>query len=109
MRSTMLASTLLDLSRSALPNLTPLIDQFASKHGFGSSALTKTPTKASQPGSAFTASVIANSRLALESKTRLSNNCESVSQAIARHTAKHVHETSRSEERHLPRKVDNLT
>jgi hypothetical protein len=103
----MLASTLLDLSRSALPNLTPLIDQFGSTRDFGSSCLTKTPTKASQFDSAFTAAVIANSRLALESKTRSSNNREYGSQTIARHTAKNVYEISRLVRSHFPRKVDS--
>jgi len=65
----MLASTLLDLSRLALPNLTPLIDQLASERDFGSCGMTRTPTKASQSGSAFTASVIANSKLARDCGT----------------------------------------
>jgi hypothetical protein len=74
MRSTMFASTLLDLSRSALPNLTPLIDQLASNRDFGCSGMIKTPTKASQSGSAFTFSVIADSKSARERETRSSNN-----------------------------------
>ena len=83
------ASALPDLSRSVLPNLTPLIDQFASKRDCGFTRMTKTPTKASQSGMAFTASVIANSKFVRESEIRSSNNLETGSQTMTRHTAKH--------------------
>jgi hypothetical protein len=57
----MVAKALPDFSRSALPNLTPRMAQFASKRDFGVCFCTTTPTKVSQPGADFlTAFVITN-------------------------------------------------
>jgi hypothetical protein len=79
-RSTIVASARLDLSRSAFPNLTPLIAQFASKRALGVSRRTITSTKAAQSGSAlFTASAIADCKWAFETDLRLSD-------LIQRHT-----------------------
>jgi hypothetical protein len=73
MRSTMVASAILDLFRSAWPNRTPLIAQFASKRACGVSRRTITPTKSAQSGSAFlTASAIADCKRSLETELRLS-------------------------------------
>jgi hypothetical protein len=70
-RSTIVVSALLHLSRSALPNRTPLIVQFASRRALGVSRCTITPAKASQSGLAFlTASVIADSKRSRETELR---------------------------------------
>jgi hypothetical protein len=66
-RGTIVSIALLDLPRSALPYLTPLTVQFASKRVFGVSRSIITPTKPSQSGSAFLiASEIADCKWARE-------------------------------------------
>jgi hypothetical protein len=81
-RSIMVASACVDLSRSALPNRTPLTDQFAPKRALGDSGWTITPTKDSQPGSDFfTASVIADCKRSSETELRSSSGPPFRSQA----------------------------
>jgi hypothetical protein len=73
-RSTIVASATLDVSRSALPNRTPLIAQSASKPAFGVCRCTMTPTKPLHLGSAFlTALAIADCKRSRETELRLSD------------------------------------
>jgi|SRR5512142_577172 hypothetical protein len=89
MRFTMVAMALPDFSRSALPNFTPLIPQFAPNRDLGVSRLTKTPTKPSQAGSALlTASAIADCKLSADDEIRSSNSCASGSQTMTPHSEK---------------------
>src|SRR6516165_5525073 len=72
MRSTMGVKTSLAILRSTRPNFIPRSSQFASRRDFGVVRWTITPTKASQPGAALTASVIVDSSSSAVFETRLS-------------------------------------
>ena len=61
MRSTMGVKASLAIFRSVRPNFVPRSSQFASRRDLGVVRWMITPTKASQPGAAWTASVIVNS------------------------------------------------
>jgi hypothetical protein len=70
-RSTIVATACLHLSRSAFPNFIPLMAQFTSVRDFAVARSTKTPMNNSQEGSnVLTASVIANCKTVEEISSR---------------------------------------
>src|SRR6516165_10086895 len=72
MRSTMGVKASLAIFRSVRPNFVPRSSQFASRRDLGVMRWIITPTKASQPGAAWTASVIVNSSSSAVFETRVS-------------------------------------